>query len=115
MAKKIKFGGIAFIVGLVLAALISIFSANNVPAWAVGLIAAIGLIVGLMNIQEGEMQMFLIASITFLISFQSLSNVLGALALGWGAVSTFFDLMSVFVAPAAAVVALMALYNLAKD
>ena len=108
-------GSIAFIVGLILAAIIALFSANTIPAWSVFLVAILGIIVGLLNIAEKEVQHFLIASVSFLISFQALSNVFTTLALGWRAVSAFFSLMSIFVAPAAAIVAVVALYNIVKD
>jgi len=58
---------------------------------------------------------FLIASIAFLLSFQALGAVLEALAFGWNAVSAFFNLLVIFVAPAAAIVAVKALFRLAKD
>lgn len=108
-------GGIAFIIGLVLAALISLFSAGMAPAWAVYILGLLGLIVGLLNITDKEIQLFLVASIAFLISFSALSGVFTLLALGWDAVGVFFSLMTVFVAPATAIVAIKALYQLTKD
>ncbi|MBS3140979.1 hypothetical protein J4405_02435 [Candidatus Woesearchaeota archaeon] len=115
MAKEYSLGGILFTVGLILAAIIAVFSYANTPTWAIITIALLGLIVGLLNVKDSEMQMFLIASITFLISFQALSNVFTTLALGWQAIASFFDLMSLFVAPAAAVVAVKSLFKLARD
>lgn len=108
-------GGIVFIVGLILAAIIGIISANNVPQWAVIIMAILGLLVGFLNVQDKETMLFLVASIAFLMSFGSLSDVITTLLAGWKAVGAFFQLMTVFVAPAAAVVAVRAVYGLAKD
>lgn len=112
---KKSMGGIVFIIGLVLAALIAVFSSTATPVWAIYLLAILGIIVGLMNITDREIKLFLIASIAFLISFTALSNVFTVVAFGWSAVSVFFSLLNVFVAPATAVVAIKALYSLAKD
>ena len=110
-----KMGGLVFIIGLVLAVLIGIFSAANVPQWAIYVMAILGILVGLLNVQDKEVMMFLVAALAFMLSFQSLSNVIESLLAGWKAVGAFFVLMNVFVAPAAAVVAVKAVYNLAKD
>lgn len=110
-----KFGGIAFLIGLVIAIIIALFSASMVPAWAAIVLAVLGLVVGLLNVTDKEVQLFLVASIAFLITFQVLGNVVEALAFGWSSVSAFFHLLSIFVAPAAGVVAIKALFNVAKD
>ncbi len=107
-------GRISFIIGLVLAIIIALFSAPLVPEWAVFLIAALGVIVGLVNIAEEEVKTFLIASIAFLLSFQALGSILGDLAFGWVAVPVFFGLLNVFIAPAAAIVAVKAVFSVAR-
>ncbi len=112
---KDKIGVWSFTIGLILAILISIFTANNVPQWAVFVLAVIGIIVGLINISDKEVNTFLIAGISFLISFQALGAVIKEMAFGWMAVSTFFFLMAVFVAPATAIVAVKAIFNIARD
>jgi hypothetical protein len=50
-----------------------------------------------------------------LISFQALSGVFTVIAFGWEAIATFFTLLTVFVAPATAIVAIKALYKVAQD
>ncbi len=107
-------GRISFVVGLILAAIIAIFSAVIVPVWAIYVIAVLGIIVGLLNITDQEITTFLIAAIAFILSFQALSSILANLAFGWTAVPTFFNLMNVFIAPAAAIVAIKALFTTAK-
>jgi uncharacterized membrane protein len=117
MADKgsFKLGVWAFIIGLILAIIIAIVSGPVVPQWAVIVLAILGIIVGLLNVTSAEVQKFLIAAIAFLLSFKSLGDVLTTLAGGWGGIGTFFNLLSVFMAPAAAVVAIKALFALAKD
>ena len=110
-----KIGLWAFVIGLVLAIALSLFSATNTPQWAVITLAVLGLVVGLFNIADKEVNTFLIASLAFLVSFQSLSAVFTTLMLGWDAVGVFFSLMTTFIAPAAAIVAIIALFKLAKD
>lgn len=112
---KQKIGVWSFAIGMILAIIISIVTANSVPAWSVYLLAIIGIIVGLINISDKEVNTFLIAGMSFLISFQALGNIATILALGWAAVSTFFYLMAVFVAPATAIVAVKAIFNIAKN
>lgn len=108
-------GRVAFIIGLVLAAIIAVFSWTAIPTWAVFTIAALGVIVGLLNVAAQEVKTFLIAAIAFLLSFQALSSVVSTLTFGWSAVATFFGLLNVFIAPAAAIVAVKALFNITKD
>jgi len=112
---RIKIGLWAFVIGLVLAIALSIFSATNTPPWAVVTLAVLGLVVGLFNVTEKEVNTFLIASVAFLVSFQALSAVFTTLLLGWKAVGVFFSLVTTFIAPAAAIVAVIALFKMAKD
>lgn len=90
-------------------------SGTNAPVWAIFVLAVIGLIVGLINVSGKETNKFLIASIAFLLSFQALSALFTVMAAGWAAVGAFFGLLIVFIAPAAAIVAIKALFTLAKD
>lgn len=108
-------GILAFLGGLVLAIILAVVSANNTPIWAVIVLATLGIIVGLLNVSAAEVQKFLVAAIAFLLSFSSLSALFTRFAGGWLAVGTFFGLLVVFMAPAAAIVAIKALYLLARD
>ncbi len=110
-----KTGGILFLIGLVLAIIVALFSAGFVPVWVFFVLAVLGLIVGLLNVTQVESQHFLVAGIAFLLSFQALSNVVEALAFGWDSVGVFFSLLTVYVAPAIAVVGIKALFKLAKN
>jgi len=110
----LKLGLWAFVIGLVLAIALSIFSATTTPQWAVVTLAVLGIVVGLFNVTDKEVNTFLIASLAFLISFQSLSAVFTTLV-PWEAVGVFFKLVATFIAPAAAIVAVIALFKMAKD
>ena len=112
---KEKIGPLVFIVGLILAIIVAIFAAGSPAAWAVWVLAILGLIAGLMNITDKEILHFLVASIAFLLTFQILGDVISSLAFGWQAVETFFYLLSVFVAPATAVVAVKTLFATVKN
>ncbi|MBI5390088.1 hypothetical protein HZB02_01230 [Candidatus Woesearchaeota archaeon] len=114
MAGTAKWGVWAFTIGLVLSVILAfVYAAKTPDVWAIWVLAVLGVAVGLLNVTDSEVQLFLVAAIGFLLSFQSLNSVFTAL--GWVAVGAFFNLVSVFMAPAAAVVAVKALYNLAKD
>ncbi|MFH1511301.1 MAG: hypothetical protein ABIF10_06420 [Candidatus Woesearchaeota archaeon] len=117
MAKNMmaKVGVYAFMAGLILAVLIALFAASNPPAWGFLVLAVMGLIVGFLNVSDKEVQMFLIATIGFMVSLSVMGTMIDKLAFGWKAVSVFFGLVSVFIAPTALVVAIKALFNLARD
>jgi uncharacterized membrane protein YccC len=117
MAKEgmSKLGAWAFIVGLILAIVIALISGTQPPAWGLVTLAVLGIVVGLLNITEKEVQMFLIATIGFLIGLQVLGNVIDQLFLGWKAVSIFLYLIGVFIAPAAVIVSIKALFSIAQD
>ncbi|MBI1972388.1 hypothetical protein HYS50_00085 [Candidatus Woesearchaeota archaeon] len=72
------------------------------------ILAVLGLIVGLLNVTGKESHLFLVASIAFLVSAQGLNVV-------WDALKPYVSNIMIFVAPAAAVVALKALYDIAKE
>jgi hypothetical protein len=110
-----KIGVWAFIIGLILAIIVALLSGSTTPQWSIIVLAILGIIVGLLNVTAKEVEKFLVAAIAFLLSFQALSNVFMTVAGGWTAIGTFFNLISIFMAPAAAVVAIKALYNLARD
>jgi ATP synthase protein I len=111
---KLDLGGIAFIVGMVLAIIIAIFAGSPPPAWAVWVLAVLGLIVGLMNVTAKETGRFLIAAIAFMVTFSSLSEVFAIIPALEGFLVSFFRLLIAFVGPAAAIVALISLIHITK-
>ncbi|MFH0875313.1 MAG: hypothetical protein V1859_05220 [archaeon] len=111
-----KIGPWAFLAGLVIAVIAS-FTKN--VAWYLG---AIGLVVGLLNISDREVQKYLLASMTFLISVNALSVTMTKMAevvpvIGGylGFINPLLANISLFIAPGAAVVALKSLYMISKD
>ncbi|MEM3374492.1 MAG: hypothetical protein QXE31_04700 [Candidatus Woesearchaeota archaeon] len=121
MAKKEKtllqkIGPWAFILGLVIAIVSAL---TGQLFWGLGLL---GLVVGLLNITEKESSMYLLASLTFLLSANSLSVTLTKVVSFIPFVGEWLKIIdpllaniTLFVAPGAAVVALKALYSLSKD
>ena len=107
-----KVGVWAFIIGLVLAIIISLFYSMSPPSWSIYVLIILGIIVGFLNVTDKEVQMFLVATIGFMIGFQSIGNVVVRISASAG---TFFQLVTVFIAPAAVVVAVKALYNITHD
>ncbi|MEM2139201.1 MAG: hypothetical protein QXM96_03535 [Candidatus Woesearchaeota archaeon] len=111
-----KIGPWAFILGLI----ISIVSAlTGKLFWGLGLL---GLVVGLLNITDKEASMYLLASLTFLLSANTLSVTLTKVVSFIPVVGEWLKIIdpllaniTLFVAPGAAVVALKALYNLSRD
>ncbi len=113
MLKKPSVGMTAFYTGLILAVIIAIFQAYNPSRAAVAIIGILGIIVGLLNIKDTEVQPFMIAAIAFLLSFGSLSTLAMDL-FGWQAIATFFGLLNAFIAPATAIVALREIYEITR-
>lgn len=102
-------GGWAFVIGLIIAIVIAL--TGNTANWALYLLVVLGLIVGLLNISDKEVNSFLIAAIAFMLTFGSLSAVFA----NWLPVARFLQLLVAFVAPAAAVVAFKALFAHTRD
>ncbi len=103
----------AYIIGLVIAVLAGLFAQGNpMVFWGLG---ALGLLVGLLNVTEKETLLFLVAAIAFLSSANSLAQIFASVpALGYASGSLFQYLVA-FTAPAAAIVALKALYEVSKS
>lgn len=114
MAKKDSMpalGAWAYLLGLVIAILAGAFGAADATVALV--LGVLGLLVGLMNVTESEVKSFLIAGIAFLLSATSLGTM--GTRLGVGFMTAIFSNIGSFVAPAVAIVALKAVYDLSKD
>ena len=107
MGLKEQIGPWSFIAGLILALVFAFLEAAPWVAWTLG---AIGIAVGLLNITDKEIQSFLIAAVAFVVSANSLVDILKVDFVG-----KFLVNVQSLIAPAAAVVAIIALYKLAKD
>ncbi len=118
-----KMGEILFLVGVLLALVVGLLAGSfdvvkNNRAGIYAVLALLGLLVGFMNISPREAQGFLISAIA-LLGVQSISASLqnlysGPLASVEPMVSGFLGAIGVFVAPAALVVALISVYQMAS-
>lgn len=105
-----KIGHWAFLIGVVLAVLAGLVPQLQTPnvTW---LLVGLGLIVGLLNITHKEVQEFLIASVALIIAADAAGDII---ALGLVMATILGNVIS-FVFPAALVVALKAIWNLAQQ
>ncbi|MBI1969694.1 hypothetical protein HYS48_03280 [Candidatus Woesearchaeota archaeon] len=106
-----KFGGYAFLVGVLIAILAGIFApGNNIAALV---LVILGLIVGFLNITDREIHGFLMASVALILTgfgnWQDLIPVVGMY------IHNIVQYVVIFVAPAAFIVALMEIKRLAEN
>ena len=100
----------SFILGVIIAIVAGLAGAVYVEAAAM-LLVALGIIVGFLNISEKETSSFLIAAIALLLTGAAGLEKLPAIGNYLGPILTN---ISTFVAPAAVIVALKAVYELGK-
>jgi hypothetical protein len=110
MAAKIttKAGNWLFLLGVLIAIILGIVFPSNGNVAA--LLAVIGIIVGLLNITAAEVKDFLLASVTLVVAAGSMK----LLPLVGAAISSIMEYFLALVSPAAVVVAIIAVWNLAK-
>lgn len=117
MADKEKLGEWAFIVGVIIAIVIGLFSGNiegtQAAGWLSLLLVVLGLVVGFLNISDKETTAFLVAAIALLVPGIANSTFSNIDVVG-GYLSGIVSQLTAFVAPAAIVVALKAIYTLAS-
>jgi hypothetical protein len=115
-----KIGQYAFLGGLVLVLLVGM--AALLPAiqpylgLIYGILGILGLIVGFLNITEKEINSFLLAAIALMMvsgSLQPIVLLFNIAAIG-DFITALLQALAVFVAPAALVVAVLAIYKLAQ-
>ncbi len=100
-----EIGKWAFIVGLILAVIAGLVTVS----YAALILAVLGLIVGFLNVTEAETTGFLIASIALMLTNASITVI------GIAILTAIFSNIAVFVAPAALVVAVKAVYGTAAS
>ena len=106
MERMQTIGSWAFIIGLIIALIMGfVGTASTMTMW---ILAVLGLIVGVINVTHGEALLYLVASIAFLVSASSLTIILPA-------IKDILTNIIVFVGPGAAIVAIRALYDVAKS
>ena len=111
MDKKI--GHYAFIVGIIIAILAGLFP--DARESSAILLLVLGLIVGFMNVTGKETQGFLIASIALLVAGGAANFALISWQGMGGIIEIILANITRFVAPAAVVVAVRAVFNLAEQ
>lgn len=118
MAKKKKakskccgmIGAWSFIVGLIIALLVGVFSASQIPGSTTTIILLVlGLIVGLLNINDKEIMPFLVAGIAFMLA----ATISTVIPFAW--IPRVMANIAVFILPAVIVGSLKAIYVLAKN
>jgi len=109
-----EYGHWAFILGVIIAIIAGLaigFIDATTGGWITIFLVVLGVIVGFLNISEKETQPFLIATIALMLVGTSLSG-LNIVDLGMYLTSIVSNIAA-FVAPAALIVALKAIYKLA--
>lgn len=112
-----KVGGWAFILGVVIAILAGLAStfAAMYSGYVLLVLVILGLIVGFLNIKDKEVVNFLIAAIALMaVGTANLVSINLAIPLLGSLVMSIVQNVAAFVAPAALVVALKEVYNIAK-
>jgi len=109
-----KLGPWAFIVGLVIAILAGfVYPATDLTIVLV--LGVLGIIVGVLNIGEKEVNAFLLATVAFMVGATSLGAVLAAIPAIGPEMPRILSYIVAFIAPGAALVALKAIYGVAKE
>lgn len=110
MAKGMgSMGGWAFIIGVIIAVLIGLFGQLN-ELW-LGILVVIGLVVGFLNVTSAESTDFLLAAVALVVVAALGGNVLNGIEL----LSNVLNAMIALVVPATVIVALKAIYSLARS
>jgi hypothetical protein len=114
-----RLGPMAFMAGVVLSVLAGFLLPGSMAVAIV--VACLGIIVGLFNIQDKEVPSFLLAAIAFTTAAASLGLVFGQIGVAGGnkmlaeAPVAFFNYVATFAGTAAGVVAFKQIWILAKD
>ena len=103
-------GAWSFIIGLIVALLMGIFSSTQIPNSTTTIVLLVlGLIVGLLNINDKEIMPFLIAGIAFMLA----ATISTVVPFPW--IPRVMANIAVFILPAVVVGSFKAIYILAKD
>lgn len=110
-----KMGEWAFLIGFVIAIVISLFSVSqDVKGWLVLFLVVLGLLVGFLNVSERESTPFLVATAALLITGTAGASLAVIPWIG-NQLQAIVQNIAVFVTPAAIVVAIKSVRSLAKD
>jgi len=112
IGHKIFLGAWAYVIGLLVALAAAIINPQGLGYYTILILGALGIVVGLMNITDEEVLLFLVASLAFIVSTSSVSAVLPD---GFGFLRTLLHGVIVFTGTGAFVVAFKALFKVAKS
>ena len=122
MAKKggTNVGAIAFTIGVILALLAGLIPASlQLGGLIVAVLVVLGLTVGFLNVTEEETSKFLMSSVSIMIALFTAGQAIQASisTLGWvgSYLLGLLGYINIFVFPATIVVAIKAIYSLARD
>lgn len=117
MGQYEKIGVWAFYIGLIITlviAIISPFAGTGFGTTFAAILVILGIIVGLLNIQDRETITYLVASITLLLVAASLGTFAALIPYIGRMISTFMQGLILFVGPGAAIVAIKTFYHVAR-
>ena len=106
-----KIGTYAFLIGIVISIIFGLIPSVNSESWVAIVLIILGLIVGLLNIEDRNISLFLISSIAFVVTSTSL-NALPVIGNVLGGILTDFVQ---FVTPAALVVSIVAIVRVSNS
>ena len=111
-----QFGHYSFILGVVLAIVLGLFTFSGQTRNIVLLaLVVLGLIVGFLNITKSEINEFLIASIMIVVGASVFNNIAGVVPYVGEYLKEIMLYLSMFIVPSALIVAFKAIYDLGKD
>ncbi len=105
-------GRIAFIIGVILAVLSGFMSLGT--TW-ITILILLGLIVGFLNITEGESKTYVLMAVALVIVSGFSADILKTVAVVGPYLGNMFSGIIAFITPATIVVGLKAIYSMAKD
>lgn len=112
-----KYGGWAFILGLVITLVAAYFAPGSSSIMLV--LAVLGIVVGVLNVTDRELLYYLVATLTFLLCATTLKDAIlwafGSIPLATNFLINFMQYVVFFVAPGATIVALKAIYLITKE
>ena len=112
MPKKVKgnlIGAWAFLIGVILAVIIGLFSLES--NLALGILVVLGVIVGVLNVGDEDVKSFLLAGAVLVIVSYMGASVLGAIPI----LGSILNSLLVLFVPATIIVALKAVFSIAKS
>ena len=110
-----KVGVWAFYAGLIISLITAVMSKGEISPMAALALGALGIVVGLLNVIDREVKLFLVACIAFIVGASSLSALLSTVP-GIGTfIPAFLQAVIIFVAPSSAIVALRAIWDITRS